>query len=71
MRFRDLRHYVLIAASFVAIPRFAGAEQATVNAATARTEFLAAARLTPDAEHGAQLFETCAACHGITHQSII
>jgi cytochrome c553 len=25
---------------------------------------LAAAQLTPDAEHGAHLFETCAACHG-------
>jgi cytochrome c553 len=34
------------------------------DAADARQEFLAAARLTPDAKHGAQLFETCAACHG-------
>jgi len=34
------------------------------GAQAARREFLAAARLTPDAEHGAQLFETCAACHG-------
>jgi len=31
---------------------------------TARQEFLAAGRLTPNAERGAQLFETCAACHG-------
>jgi len=34
------------------------------GAAAARREFLAATRLTANAEHGAQLFETCAACHG-------
>jgi cytochrome c553 len=34
------------------------------DAAAARKEFLEAAKLTPNAEHGAQLFETCAACHG-------
>ena len=30
----------------------------------ARAELLQAARLTPNAAHGATLFETCAACHG-------
>ena len=34
------------------------------GALAARQEFLAAARLTPNAERGAQLFEPCAACHG-------
>ena len=34
------------------------------GAPAARQEFLAAARLTPNSERGAQLFETCAACHG-------
>jgi cytochrome c553 len=34
------------------------------GALAARQEFLAATRLTPNVEHGAQLFETCAACHG-------
>jgi cytochrome c553 len=33
-------------------------------ASTARTEFDAAVRATPDLRHGAELFETCAACHG-------
>src|SRR6185503_17692184 len=33
------------------------------NAAAARKEFLEAAKLTPNAEHGAALFGTCAACH--------
>jgi cytochrome c553 len=36
----------------------------SANAAAARAEFLAAARLTPNLENGAKLFETCAACHG-------
>ena len=30
----------------------------------ARRELIEAARLTPDTRHGAELFETCAACHG-------
>jgi cytochrome c553 len=34
------------------------------DAKSAREEFLEAAKLTPDTEHGAKLFETCAACHG-------
>jgi cytochrome c553 len=29
-----------------------------------RRELIEAARLTPNARHGAELFETCAACHG-------
>jgi cytochrome c553 len=33
------------------------------NAVAARKEFLEAAKLTPNAEHGAELFDTCAACH--------
>lgn len=33
-------------------------------ATAARAEFLEAARLTPNAERGKELFETCAACHG-------
>ena len=33
-------------------------------ATAARTEFLEAAKLTPDIQHGKELFETCAACHG-------
>lgn len=37
---------------------------ARADAGTARSEFLAAARLTPDARRGAQLYETCGACHG-------
>ncbi len=32
--------------------------------AAAREEFLEAAKLTPNDEHGAKLFDTCAACHG-------
>jgi cytochrome c553 len=38
--------------------------QAATPAQAARSEFLEAAKLTPDAAHGARLFETCAACHG-------
>jgi cytochrome c553 len=34
------------------------------TATAARKEFLEAARLTPNIEHGKQLYETCAACHG-------
>jgi len=34
------------------------------EAASALAEFRAAAQLTPDRLHGAQLFATCAACHG-------
>jgi cytochrome c553 len=34
------------------------------NTAAAISEFRAALALTPNLEHGAQLFETCAACHG-------
>jgi cytochrome c553 len=34
------------------------------TAAPARKKFLEAARLTPNKEHGKQLYETCAACHG-------
>ncbi|MEJ1961678.1 MAG: c-type cytochrome [Gammaproteobacteria bacterium] len=37
---------------------------AEAGADAARQEFLAAAKLTPNAENGARLFETCAACHG-------
>ena len=42
------------------------AEQPTFaeNTAAAVTEFRAALALEPDLKHGAQLFETCAACHG-------
>jgi cytochrome c553 len=34
------------------------------NTAAAISEFRAALALTPNLEHGAQLFETCTACHG-------
>ena len=34
------------------------------NTAAASAEFRAALALTPDLKHGAQLFETCSACHG-------
>ena len=34
------------------------------NTAAAIAEFRAALALTPDLKHGAQLFETCSACHG-------
>jgi cytochrome c553 len=33
-------------------------------ASTARSEFQAAVRLTPNLSHGEELFRTCAACHG-------
>jgi len=45
----------------VSLPPGAGA---ATPAQSARSEFLEAAKLTPDAAHGKQLFETCAACHG-------
>jgi len=38
------------------------------EAAEARKEFLAAAKLTPDRARGEQLFDTCAACHGASGQ---
>jgi cytochrome c553 len=37
---------------------------ASPEAGAARAEFLAAAKLTPNAERGARHYETCAACHG-------
>ena len=40
------------------------AEPGAAARQAARQEFLAAARLTPNAARGAQLFDTCAACHG-------
>jgi cytochrome c553 len=46
--------------------RQVGAESPTFaeNTAAAISEFRAALALTPDLEHGKQLFDTCAACHG-------
>jgi cytochrome c553 len=38
-----------------------GADESTTSALA---EFRAAAKLTPDRMHGAELFRTCAACHG-------
>src|SRR5918994_6695194 len=35
-----------------------------IAASTARGEFQAAVRLTPNLSHGEELFRTCAACHG-------
>ena len=51
----------------VLIPAYAPASDATPSAAdtaSALSEFRTAAKLTPGRLHGAQLFETCAACHG-------
>jgi len=59
--------FPLIAAltSWALLSSIAHAADTTVDgAAAARAEFLEAARLTPDAAHGAKIFETCAACHG-------
>jgi cytochrome c553 len=44
------------------------AASAASEASAARAEFLAAARLTPNADRGAQHYETCAACHGASGQ---
>jgi cytochrome c553 len=56
--------YGWIAAAVLGCASGAGTVSAADNAAAARKEFLEAAKLTPNADHGAQLFETCAACHG-------
>ncbi len=48
---------LLAGLSFAALP-------AAHAASTARSEFDAAVRATPEMRNGAQLFETCAACHG-------
>jgi cytochrome c553 len=58
---RDVRIASLALALTVGLARIAMPADAP---GTARQEFLAAARLTPNAERGAKLFETCAACHG-------
>jgi cytochrome c553 len=49
------RHVVWIIASLPLV---------TMAVPDANNEFLAAERLKPDVAHGADLFETCAACHG-------
>jgi cytochrome c553 len=57
--------YAVLAAAAGGFALACLAPAATAGApGAARDEFLAAARLTPDLSHGAQLFETCAACHG-------
>jgi cytochrome c553 len=42
----------------------AASDNADSETTAALAEFRAAARLTPDRLHGAELFQTCAACHG-------
>jgi cytochrome c553 len=46
------------------------ARAASTNEAAARAEFLAAAKLTPNSERGAQHYGTCAACHGASGQGV-
>jgi cytochrome c553 len=56
--------YIWIGALALSCGSVASHGTTPADAAAARKEFLEAAKLTPDAAHGAQLFETCAACHG-------
>ncbi len=60
----------VIAAIVVTVAGAAGTAVAATSdhASAARKEFLEAARLTPNLESGARLFETCAACHGTNGQ---
>lgn len=60
--------YAWIAASALSCMSGAAGATTSTDAAAARQEFLEAAQLTPDARHGAELFETCAACHGSAGQ---
>lgn len=54
-----------VLASPLAVAESAAARgEAESNAAAALAEFRTAAKLTPDKLHGAELFRTCAACHG-------
>jgi len=57
-------HIWMAACVFGCILASAHAAGPEPGALVARQEFLAAAKLTPNAERGAQLFEPCAACHG-------
>jgi cytochrome c553 len=57
------RRYALIAALLLVSATAAGAASPSGSAA-ARKEFLEASKLTPNLQHGEQLFDTCAACHG-------
>lgn len=54
--------------AWIALAAFGWGSEASgapsTDAMAARQEFLVAAKLTPNPEHGAQLFDTCAACHG-------
>lgn len=52
------------AVALIAFTENSSAQRPVYPATEARSEFLEAARLTPRLEHGAQLFEACAACHG-------
>lgn len=54
----------IIVAAILATLLGPAVEAADTNTAAALAEFRAAAQLTPDRLHGAQLFSTCAACHG-------
>ncbi len=48
----------------LAIGLLAAAAGAALGVSTAQDELAQIKRATPDLDHGAQLFETCAACHG-------
>jgi cytochrome c553 len=60
------RHRAWIALSALFCASSGGNAAPAADVAAARKEFLEAARLTPDSEHGKQLYETCAECHGST-----
>lgn len=64
MRFPAKSWHVWIAVRLLCCASIAGAGSPADDKQAARAEFLEAAQLTPNAEHGARLFETCAACHG-------
>lgn len=64
MHLRIRNRYAWVATAVLGGPPLAGADRGIDVAAEARKEFLDAARLVPDSGHGAELFQSCAACHG-------
>jgi cytochrome c553 len=61
---RRKRYALVVATALGSVVPFASAQLAIDPATEAREEFREAARLTPNITRGAQLFQTCAACHG-------